>query len=163
MNKQQAGNEKRRKAAAAIWDKRRAEIEWLYLSQQFPQQAIADYFGVTLAGIQKAMKRLGIRPRSRANVGKRNGRYRDGSQSRLYRVMVVKDKCSKCPATTDLGIHHKNDDHYDNRLENLEVLCNSCHMRETKRKWWAAKKAGKPLPKSNGPVGWSRSQTRRMG
>lgn len=160
MNKQQAGNEKRRKAAAKVWEGRRAEIEWLYHSQQWSQAKVAEYYGITLAAIQKVMKRLGITTRSRANVGKRNGRYKDGSQSRLYRVLVEKDKCRKCGATEDLGIHHKNDDHFDNRLENLEVLCNSCHMSETKRKWWAAKKSGKPLPKSNGPVGWSRSQTR---
>lgn len=156
MNKQQAGNEKRKQAAELAWTKRRAEIEWLYQTQMWPQQKIAEYFGVTLAGIQKVMKRLEIKPRTRANIGTRNGRFKDGSQSRLYRVMVVKDKCRKCGVTETLGIHHKNDDHYDNRLENLEVLCNSCHMSETKRKWWKAKRAGEPLPKSNGPVGWTR-------
>ncbi len=128
----------------------------LYNVQQFPQAKIAEYFSVTLAGIQKVMKRLGIKPRTRANVGKRNGNFRDGKSSRLYRTVITKDKCRKCDATDDLGIHHKNDDHYDNRLENLEVLCNSCHMSETKRKWWAAKKAGLKTPKSNGPVGWDR-------
>lgn len=157
MNKQQAGNDKRKKAAKVVWEKRRTEIEWLYLNQQWSQEKIADYFCVSLAAIQKVMKRLDIKPRPRATAGKRNGRYKDGSQSRLYRVMVEKDKCRKCGTTEDLGIHHKNDDHFDNRLENLEVLCNPCHMSETKRKWWAAKRAGLPTPKSNGPVGWKRS------
>jgi len=156
VNKQQAGNEKRKAEALNLWMGRKAEIEWLYSIQQFPQAKIAEYFSVTLAGIQKVMKRLEIKPRTKANIGKRNGRYKDGSQSRVYRTVITKDKCSKCQVTEDLGIHHKNDDHYDNRLENLEVLCNSCHMSETKRKWWSAKNAGMPTPKSNGPVGWTR-------
>ena len=156
VNKQQAGNDRRKAEAEKLWAKRKPEIEWLYNVQQFPQAKIAEYFSVTLAGIQKVMKRLGIKPRTRANVGKRNGNFRDGKSSRLYRTVITKDKCRKCDATDDLGIHHKNDDHYDNRLENLEVLCNSCHMSETKRKWWAAKKAGLKTPKSNGPVGWDR-------
>jgi 5-methylcytosine-specific restriction endonuclease McrA len=157
MNRQQAGNQKRQKAAERLWEKRRAEVEWLYLDQQWSQEKIARYFGVALAGIQKAMKRLGIKSRPRANLGSRNGRYKDGKQTRLYRTLIQKDKCSVCEATETLGIHHRNGDHYDNRLDNLQVLCNSCHMRETKRLWWKAKKAGLPTPKSNGPVGWLRS------
>lgn len=156
MNKQQAGNEARRKAAAKLWEGRRAEIEWLYHLRQLPQAKIAEYFAVTLTAIQKVMKRLGIKARSRANAGARNGRYKDGSETRQYRTVIDKDKCRKCGTKETLGIHHKNDDHYDNRLGNLEVLCNACHMSETKRKWWAAKKAGIETPKSNGPVGWNR-------
>lgn len=156
MNTQQAGNEKRKQAAAKLWNARKAEIEWLYNDQGYSQSRIAAYFNVCQQAIQRVMKRLGIKPRSTANHGKRNGRFKDGSQSRGYRTVITKDKCRKCGATNDLGIHHKNDDHFDNRLDNLEVLCNSCHMSITKKKWWDAKKSGNPLPKSNGPVGWKR-------
>lgn len=67
---------------------------------------------------------------------------------------MVKKECAKCNSKEMLGIHHINDDHFDNRPENLQVLCNRCHISITKKKWWDAKKAGLPLPKSNAPLGW---------
>jgi hypothetical protein len=139
------------------WDKRKEEIEYLYFVCDMSQEQIAEYFGSHQAMIGRVMHRLGIK---RLSVGRRCGsshnQFKDGKSTVLYRTLIQKDRCRKCGATENLGIHHKNDDHYDNRLENLEVLCNSCHMSETKRKWWAAKKAGLPTPKSNGPVGWER-------
>lgn len=141
MNNQQAGNEKRKQEAAKIWDARKAEIEWLYNDQEYSQANIATYFDVSLAAIQKVMKRLGIKPRPRANYGKRNGRYKDGSESTLYRQMIEKDKCSKCGATERLVIHHKNGNHLDNHLENLQVLCEGCHNRHHRNLWWATRKS----------------------
>lgn len=65
--------------------------------------------------------------------------------------------CQHCGTTQHLGVHHKNHDHYDNRPENLETLCNSCHMRLTMQERLAARKAGQVYQKGNGPVGWERS------
>lgn len=141
MNKQQAGNVRRATDAAKLWDSRKREIVWLYEGQGFSQEKIADYYGVALHGIQKAMARLGIKSRSRANYGKRNGSYKDGTESTLYRLMIQKDKCATCAATERLVIHHKNFDHYDNHLENLQVLCESCHNRLHRKEWWRLKKS----------------------
>ena len=151
---QQDANKRRAKAAAKLWESRKAEILWLYHDRDLSQNQMAEYYGLSLAGIQKAMARLGIQPIKKVRRAEAHPNYKHGKATRLYRTMITKDKCRKCKTKDNLGIHHKNDDHYDNRLENLEVLCNSCHMSITKRKWWKAKKAGKPLPKSNGPVGW---------
>lgn len=138
-----------------IWDNRREEIEYLYHKAEFTQKQIAQYFGVTQNVIHRVMKRLAIARRSPKDVwGPKHPNFKHGKNSVRYRSMITKDKCRKCGATETLGIHHKNDDHYDNRLENLEILCNSCHMSETKKKWWAAKKSGKKTPKSNAPTGW---------
>ncbi len=142
------------------WDDRKEEIEYLYYVQDMSQKQIAEYFGADQSYIYVLMKRMGFKSLGR---GRRKGaghyKFKDGKWNRDYRKVIDKDKCRLCGATENLGIHHRNDDHYDNRIENLEVLCNSCHMSETKRKWWAAKKAGEPTPKSNGPVGWGRKGT----
>lgn len=137
---QQDGNRKRAEVAREIWNARRLEILWLYENQEWPQAKIAEYFGVSLAAIQKIFKRLNIRPRPRANIGKRNGRYKDGSQSTLYRTMIEKDKCSRCGNAEHLVIHHRNGNHQDNHLENLQVLCEKCHNSTTKRLWWRLRK-----------------------
>lgn len=128
-------------AAEKLWRPRKAEIEWLYYNQMWSIAKIAAYYKASQTGLGKMMKRLGIQSQGRARLGKHNGRYKDGSQSTLYRQMIVKDKCEKCEATERLVIHHRNGDHQDNHLRNLQVLCESCHNSHTKRLWWAAQKS----------------------
>lgn len=44
-------------------------------------------------------------------------------------------KCERCPSTKVLQIHHKNyDSLYNERLEDLEILCLVCHKKEHKKK-----------------------------
>jgi predicted transcriptional regulator len=152
---QQDGNAARSSEASARWEKLGAEIEVLYFVKGMTQRDIAAELGVSQASVSLYMKRSGI-PTRRGNLGERNGRYVDGSQSRTYRAIIDKDKCKNCGSTSRLCVHHKNDDHYDNRLENLEILCTSCHLSHHKTLYWRAFRAGKQTPKSNGPVGWSR-------
>ena len=133
MNKRDLMNRERHIAAEKLWEGRREEILWLYENQVWSQQKIANYFNVSLISIQRAMKKFNIPSRSRVLYGNRNGRYKDGTESRLYRQMIEKDKCSFCGATDNLAVHHKNGNHHDNHLENLQVLCMSCHTREHQR------------------------------
>lgn len=151
-----AANEKRAREAKEKWEAKKDEILWLYNVQKMSLTKIAAYYKTHLRAIQRAFRRLGIPIQPKTVSGAEHPQFKDGKSSVIYRTVITKDKCRKCGTTDGLGIHHKNDDHYDNRLENLEVLCNSCHMSETKRKWWAAKKAGLPTPKSNAPTGWKR-------
>ena len=153
------GIQARPKSTSEKWDARKEEIIYLYETKELSQAQIADYFHVSLRMIQQIMYRLGIQSKSRGRRGNKHHAYKDGKSSVLYRTLVVKDKCNRCGSLEKLGVHHKNDDHYDNSLENLEILCNSCHMSHTKKAWWAAKKAGLPLPKSNGRVGWEKKDS----
>ena len=137
--------------ARAVWEPRKAEIVWLYTDQRWPIARIADYYGVTQTGMGLVMRRLGIDSRGRGRRGAENGRYKDGTQSTLYRQMIEKDKCSECGETERLAIHHKNGDHVDNHLENLQVLCWPCHNRKTKTLYWKQMKesgASFPIPRT---------------
>lgn len=140
MSKQQAGNRRRAAEAKTVWADRKLEIVRLYESG-LSQAALAEKYGVTLSGMQKAMGRLGIAPKPRARIGKANGRYVHGKATTIYRSRVTKRACAKCSATKDLCIHHLDDDHYNNDPKNLQVLCMSCHSRMHKRAWWAARKS----------------------
>jgi len=83
--------------------------------------------------------------------------WKGGKHRRPYRDVVEKHECENCQSTENLGIHHRNFDHYDNREENLQVLCVSCHMSLHKQAYWDAVHAGKKPVKGNGPIGWERS------
>lgn len=88
--------------------------------------------------------------------GERHYLWKGGRSRRQYRGKVEKVLCDECGATLNLGIHHRNFDHYDNRPENLQVLCVSCHMSLHKQAYWDAVHKNEEPPRSNGPVGWRR-------
>src|SRR3954447_13531656 len=43
------------------------------------------------------------------------------------RAKVQKDSCETCGSTSQLGLHHRDEDRTNNSLENLQTLCQSCH------------------------------------
>lgn len=89
--------------------------------------------------------------------GERHYNWRGGaSDPRAYRGVVQKDRCERCEATTNLAIHHRDWDHYNDDPENLAILCVSCHSSVHKQAYWDAVHAGKTPPRSNAPIGWGR-------
>ena len=88
--------------------------------------------------------------------GEQHYLWKGGKSKRDYRKLRQKVKCENCGSRLNLGIHHKNLDHYDNEANNLQVLCVGCHMSLHKKLYWDAKRNGKPIPKSNSIVGWRR-------
>lgn len=60
-------------------------------------------------------------------AGKNNNNYVNGS--RTYQKMVG-NKCERCGSTRFLVVHHRDHNHYNNDLDNLETLCKSCHQKE---------------------------------
>lgn len=54
-------------------------------------------------------------------------------KERLIEEKLKEKKCELCGETHKLGkpiplqLHHINGDHFDNRLENLQILCPTCH------------------------------------
>jgi len=149
-------NLRRQKQAQRLWESRRNQIEMMYWDQGMLQREIGKVFGVTQTGIGRVMKRLGIMTRPKGNWGARNGRFVDGSQSRMYRKVIIKRTCELCGKSESLGIHHKNYDHYDNSKESLQVLCTACHSSVHKTAYWQALRENKEPLRSNGPIGWTR-------
>lgn len=87
--------------------------------------------------------------------GENNHRWKGGKDDpRRYRKVIEKVECERCLVRSRLAIHHKNGDHYDDRRENLAVLCASCHASVHKQAYWDAVKAGKEPPRSNAPIRW---------
>lgn len=137
MGKQQNGNIARQLKAMGIWESRRAEVTALYVNGDRSQQQMAELYGVTLAGFQKAAKRLGILSKPRGRTGAQNGRYKDGTKSTMYRKLIEKIHCNRCGETRWLVVHHIDGVHTNNTRDNLEVLCSPCHSSHHKQEWWA--------------------------
>ena len=53
-------------------------------------------------------------------------------RKKLIEEKIKEPKCERCGCEDlmMLELHHKNRNHNDNRLENLEMLCASCHTKE---------------------------------
>ena len=94
--------------------------------------------------------------RTAKTTGPRNGRWKHGRASRMYRGVIAKEECAACGRKDNLCIHHKDFDHYNNAEENLEVLCVSCHLSLHKKEYHAARRERREPLKSNAPVGWAR-------
>jgi hypothetical protein len=126
----------------------------MYVDKELSLTVIGKDFGVSGATIAYWLKKFGVQLRSQANVGNKNGRYVDGKSSRLYRNLITKKECFVCKSKHKLLIHHKDGNHFNNELSNLEVLCSPCHTRIHKIEWWAANKKdscvnGHPLSGEN--------------
>lgn len=64
------------------------------------------------------------------NILKENINYKSSLlKDRLINSGIKECKCELCRYVDNLELHHINGDHYDNRLENLQVLCPNCHSK----------------------------------
>lgn len=55
------------------------------------------------------------------------------SARKLYLSKFEIKECFLCGSEKSLDVHHKNENWHDNRIENLVVLCRSCHMKEHRK------------------------------
>jgi len=135
------------------------KIRDMYIEQGQSMKTIANTIGVSRTGIRKRLKKMGIKTRSFSEqynsdksfgrpyphpilFGEDNPSYKDGRDAgqkanRKIYLEMVKNKewvCDECKAIEtndnfDLVVHHLNENNKDNRLENLRVLCQSCHSK----------------------------------
>ncbi len=153
-HRQQAKNIRIHEAFIKRWKERDSEVRHLYLDSNLSQEDVAKYYNVSQSLFSKVLKILEIPSKGRGRAGRLHPEFIDGKDSRLYRTKVKKEYCEQCHAVKNLGIHHKDFDHYNDVPDNLQVLCVSCHMSLHKKAYWDAIHSGKEPPHSNGRVGW---------
>lgn len=62
----------------------------------------------------------------------------------VARSLVPRGPCNRCGKPAALDVHHKDGDHLNNALTNLERICRSCHNREHRPKG-SCTICGKPM------------------
>ena len=103
--------------------------------KQFTLNAYLKKMGIDYAGNQGGDRRGMTYPNYKTAEEYSKCRYVKSSKlkEKLIKDGIKENKCEKCGAVTWMGVplvlelHHKNGDHYDNDLENLEILCPNCH------------------------------------
>lgn len=98
------------------------------------------------------------------DILKENVNYRsDALKKRLWKEGLKEQKCEICGISQwnkdsiILELHHINGDHYDNRLENLQILCPNCHSqtqghRNRNKKHNCGEKLDKKVKEKNCPI-----------
>ena len=119
------------------------------IENKHPKFEIARVLGVKYETLNKYLKEFGINYEGNPNrkgIPHLEGRTlmdeyfngnRNVSASTLRRKLIEnglkEEKCECCGLTEWMGekipleLHHKNMNHNDNRLENLQILCSNCH------------------------------------
>lgn len=122
-------------------------LEWI--ENKDPKAEMARRLKCKIDTLNSFLKREGIEYSGNQN---RKGRshYEQRSEAKEYlgtdkyitshalRIKLIEDglkeaKCENCGLSEWMGepipleLHHINGDHYDNRLENLQILCPNCH------------------------------------
>jgi hypothetical protein len=119
------------------------------ISQNRPKFEIARELGVKYETLNKHLKNLGIE-----YAGNQSGKGIPGTnekkpveeylgtgkfikasalRNKLIECGLKESKCECCGLDTWMGkkipleLHHINMNHFDNRLENLQILCANCH------------------------------------
>lgn len=120
------------------------------ISKNTPKFEISRILGVKYQTLNKYLKEFGIDYKgnpSRKGFHRLNeripiheylsddGKIISASKLRIKLIEegIKEEKCENCQRTEWMGckipleLHHINGNHYDNRLENLQILCSNCH------------------------------------
>ena len=126
------------------------ELIQVWVSEELPKSEIAKRLKCKQETLNAYLKKLDISYAGQQNKkGQQKGSniYKDSSnylckgsritsaklRIKLVRDGIKEDKCEKCGNTywldkkLPLELHHKDGDHYNNELSNLEILCPNCH------------------------------------
>lgn len=129
-----------------ILERKEEILQWI--SEQLPNAEIARRLKCKVDTLKSYYKKMGIEysgNMNRANMKHFESRkpieeYLQGNASnsskriRLIEEGLKENKCEICGLSEWMGkpipleLHHKDFNHYNNQLENLQILCSNCHM-----------------------------------
>lgn len=119
------------------------------MNKNIPLTAIAKHFNMKYSTLKNNLEYLNIE--IKINPGgkgiKDNNSYKPALyyienniyldapklRNKLFRDGLKERKCECCGLTEWMGnpipleLHHKNHNHFDNSLDNLQILCSNCH------------------------------------
>src|SRR5690606_4448832 len=102
-------------------------LEREYVANYKPIRQIAKETGISNTCIIKTMKHYGI-PRRPNNPYHQNGNSHNFFHRVAYITLNLPKVCSLCGSTEQVHVHHRNMNRGDNSLDNLVIVCNSCHQ-----------------------------------
>lgn len=130
-------------------DKKELILEWI--AEELPKCEMSKRLGCKQETLNAYLTKMGITyAGQQAKKGQQKGSfvYKDSShylgpngkaihsarlKIKLVRDGIKEDKCERCGNSHWLGfklpleLHHKDGNHYNNELSNLEILCPNCH------------------------------------
>lgn len=136
------------------------ELTDLYLNKKYSLEKIAKMKGTGWEEIKRRVIMLGIKPRSfnescrlgreqsedYKRVVKRNPNSKKGNRKIYLEIAKANFPwvCSSCGALRgksgmDLVVHHRDMNNRNNSLNNLQILCQGCHINTHKLGGWNAK------------------------
>lgn len=148
-----------------ILERREEILQWI--AEEQPKSYICKQLQCKQETLNSYLKKMGIEYSGQQN---KKGQYKGGQeylpalhyiennipiQSHKLKEKLIRDglkfkKCELCGIEKWLGVeiplelHHKNGNHYDNSLENLQILCPNCHSIQPGNSGANMKRAGLP-------------------
>lgn len=129
-----------------------------FIAKELPKKQIAQNLGIQQATLAAYLNELNIEYKGQQNKkGQQKGpnKYKPANYyiensipvsgyyilKKLLRDGLKEYRCEECDATSWLGsvdnlvleVHHIDGNHYNNRLDNLKVLCPNCHAMYTRQ------------------------------
>lgn len=76
---------------------------------------------------------------SEKRKGENNPHYKNGIRTGKRIMLSIQPLCELCGDNEPLNVHHIDEDRNNNKLDNLLVLCKSCHSKQHRGKEWSNK------------------------
>lgn len=120
-----------------------------YFDEKLTQKEIANELNINQSVVQRFFKKYNLKGRKNV-VGKEHHSYKHGLYSEKtnpkncvrHRKVIDKNKsCKICnKIKKDMDIHHIDFNHLNNKKENLQILCHSCHSTLHRNYEWQNKR-----------------------
>lgn len=119
------------------WEKEKVPLAEVARNLKIKYDTLKKYLKLLNINYKINPNRKGLRHiEARAPIDKvLNGNWTNSAKRiRLIEEGIKENKCECCGLSEWMGrpipleLHHKDFDHYNNSLDNLQILCSNCHM-----------------------------------